>query len=277
MKASKQKISPKINSFPTCLPWNVMRSFTEIEIHCLEERNTLPWKLPPSNGTTGSGLSSLGKLSHWSSTTRLSFSPWYRHMYYYPLLTIHSISISCLGSWGPSTNFIKICNRLLIMPSVSFKLHQMFFILVNTFSKKDNHHLHHHLCLTATISTIITSSKRGLKKVVKFGVRRPCLFLRQHRPWMKTFFWNTNLNGSIIQEHNLVLIYQERKKEIYLSIHIMFFKLVLALYIAQSGRLSEYKWLSVAEKSAPWSFLPRGGNNVTTVVGISFFVFRYQY
>ena len=74
------------------------------------------------------------------------------------------------------------------MPSVSFKLHQMFFILVNTFSKKDNHHLDHHLCLTATISTIITSSKRGLKKVVKFGVRRPCLFLRQHRPWMKTFF-----------------------------------------------------------------------------------------
>ena len=183
--------------------------------------------------------------------------------------------LSCLGSWGPSTNFIKICNRLLIMPSVSFKLHQMFFILVNTFSKKDNHHLDHHLCLTATISTIITSSKRGLKKVVKFGVRRPCLFLRQHRPWMKTFFfWATNLNGSIIQEHNLVLIYQERKKEIYLSIHIMFVKLVLALYIAQSGRLSEYKWLSVAEKSAPWSFLPRGGNNVTTVVGISFFVFQ---
>ena len=54
----------------------------------------------------------------------------------------------------------------------------------------------------------------------------------------------------------------------------MFVKLVLALYIAQSGRLSEYKWLSVAEKSAPWSFLPRGGNNVTTVVGISFFVFQ---
>ena len=102
--------------------------------------------------------------------------------------------LSCLGSWGPSTNFIKICNRLLIMPSVSFKLHQMFFfyfvILVNTFSKKDNHHLDHHLCLTATISTIITSSKRGLKKVVKFGVRRPCLFLRQHRPWMKTFFFS---------------------------------------------------------------------------------------
>ena len=44
----------------------------------------------------------------------------------------------------------------------------------------------------------------------------------------------------------------------------MFFKLVLALYIAQSGRLSEYKWLSVAEKSAPWSFLPRGCNNMTT-------------
>ena len=87
---------------------------------------------------------------------------------------------------------ISLKSAIDLKPSVSFKLHQMFFfyfvILVNTFSKKDNHHLHHHLCLTATISTIITSSKRGLKKVVKFGVRRPCLFLRQHRPWMKTFF-----------------------------------------------------------------------------------------
>ena len=97
--------------------------------------------------------------------------------------------LSCLGTWGPSTNFIKICNRLKakrifqITPNVFF----YFVILVNTFSKKDNHHLHHHLCL---IATIITRSKRGLEKVVKFGVRRPCLFLRQHRPWMKTFFWS---------------------------------------------------------------------------------------